>query len=100
MVNTALAEIKEKVRKTEGFVAVGRIAASIAHEIRNPLSSIKGFAQYFKSRFKSKKDAAYADIMIKEIDRLNRVVTELLDYAKPTELNLKNKSLKRLSHTP
>ena len=74
LVNTALAEIKEKVRKTEGFVAVGRIVASIAHEIRNPLSSIKGFAQYFKSRFKSKKDAAYADIMIKEIDRLNRVV--------------------------
>ena len=73
-------------------MAVGRIAASIAHEIRNPLSSIKGFAQYFKLRFKAKKDAAYADIMIKEIDRLNRVITELLDYAKPTELNLKTEA--------
>ncbi len=93
LVNTALEEMKEKVRKTEGFVAVGRIAASIAHEIRNPLSSIKGFAQYFKSRFKAKKDAAYADIMIKEIDRLNRVITELLDYAKPAELNLKKQRL-------
>ena len=93
LVNTALEDIKEKVRKTEGFVAVGRIAASIAHEIRNPLSSIKGFAQYFKLRFKAKKDAAYADIMIKEIDRLNRVITELLDYAKPTELNLKKQRL-------
>lgn len=96
LVNTALTEIKEKVRKTEGFVAVGKIAASIAHEIRNPLSSIKGFAQYFKSRFKAKKDAAYADIMIKEIDRLNRVITELLDYAKPTELNLKKQKLEEI----
>jgi len=93
LVNTALEDMKEKVRKTEGFVAVGKIAASIAHEIRNPLSSIKGFAQYFKLRFKAKKDAAYADIMIKEIDRLNRVITELLDYAKPTELNLKKQRL-------
>ncbi|MBI5181546.1 MAG: ATP-binding protein [Nitrospirae bacterium] len=96
LVNTALEDMKEKVRKTEGFVAVGRIAASIAHEIRNPLSSIKGFAQYFKFRFKAKKDAAYADIMIKEIDRLNRVITELLDYAKPTELNLKKQGLEEI----
>ena len=93
LVNTALEDMKEKVRKTEGFVAVGKIAASIAHEIRNPLSSIKGFAQYFKLRFKAKKDAAYADIMIKEVDRLNRVITELLDYAKPAELNLKKQRL-------
>ncbi len=96
LVNTALEDMKERVRKTEGFVAVGRIAASIAHEIRNPLSSIKGFAQYFKLRFKAKKDAAYADIMIKEIDRLNRVITELLDYAKPTELNLKKQRLEEI----
>ena len=93
LVNTALEDMKEEVRKTEGFVAVGKIAASIAHEIRNPLSSIKGFAQYFKLRFKAKKDAAYADIMIKEVDRLNRVITELLDYAKPAELNLKKQRL-------
>jgi two-component system sensor histidine kinase HydH len=97
VVNTALEDMKEKVRKTEGFVAVGKIAASIAHEIRNPLSSIKGFAQYFKFRFKTKKDAAYADIMIKEVDRLNRVITELLDYAKPAELNLKKQRLEEIT---
>ncbi len=93
LVNTALEDMKEEVRKTEGFVAVGKIAASIAHEIRNPLSSIKGFAQYFKLRFKAKKDAAYADIMIKEVERLNRVITEFFDYAKPAELNLKKQRL-------
>ncbi len=54
----------------------------MAHEIRNPLSSIKGFAQYFAKRFKGQEEEeGYATVMVREVDRLNRVITELLDFA-------------------
>src|SRR3972149_2097910 len=79
-------ELKEKVRRSERLAAVGRLAAGMAHEIRNPLSSIRGFAQFFLNRFREQKtEQEYASIMIREVDRLNRVITELLDFACPRE---------------
>ena len=79
-------ELKEKVRRSERLAAVGRLAAGMAHEIRNPLSSIRGFAQFFLNRFREQKtEQEYASIMIREVDRLNRVITELLDFARPRE---------------
>jgi len=80
-------ELREKAIKSEKLAAVGRMAASIAHEIRNPLSSIRGFAQYFQKRLQGqKREEEYATLMVREVDRLNRVITELLDFAKPREL--------------
>ncbi|NWF55523.1 MAG: PAS domain S-box protein [Syntrophaceae bacterium] len=79
-------ELQERVRRGERLASLGRLAAGVAHEIRNPLSSIRGFAQFFHQRFKGQeKDQEYASIMIKEVDRLNRVITELLDFARPKE---------------
>ena len=79
-------ELKEKVRRSERLAAVGRLAAGMAHEIRNPLSYIRGFAQFFLNRFREQKtEQEYASIMIREVDRLNRVITELLDFARPRE---------------
>jgi two-component system sensor histidine kinase HydH len=58
----------------------------MAHEIRNPLSSIRGFAQYFMNRLKGhEEEQGYASIMVKEVDRLNRVVTDLLNFSRPKE---------------
>lgn len=80
-------ELKESVRRSERLASLGRLAAGIAHEIRNPLSSIRGFAQYFHKRFTGhKEEQEYAAIMVREVDRLNRVITELLDFARPREL--------------
>jgi two-component system, NtrC family, sensor histidine kinase HydH len=77
-------DLQEKVRRGERLASLGRLAAGVAHEIRNPLSSIRGFAQYFRNRFKDQKEELeYASIMVKEVDRLNRVITELLDFARP-----------------
>jgi two-component system sensor histidine kinase HydH len=79
-----LRDLQEKVRRSERLASLGRLAAGVAHEIRNPLSSIRGFAQYFMSRFKGQEEEqGYASIMVKEVDRLNRVVTDLLDLARP-----------------
>jgi two-component system, NtrC family, sensor histidine kinase HydH len=79
-------ELQEKVRRGERLASLGRLAAGVAHEIRNPLSSIRGFAQYFQKRFKGQtEEEGYAAVMIREVDRLNRVITELLDFAGPKE---------------
>ena len=73
----------------------------MAHEIRNPLSSIRGFAQFFMQRFKGgEKEKEYASVMVKEVDRLNRVITELLDFARPKEPRREPHSLEEiLEHT-
>jgi two-component system sensor histidine kinase HydH len=79
-------DLQEKVRRSERLASLGRLAAGVAHEIRNPLSSIRGFAQFFVQRFKGQeKEQEYASIMVKEVDRLNRVIAELLDFARPRE---------------
>ncbi|MFP5213529.1 MAG: ATP-binding protein [Acidobacteriota bacterium] len=85
---TNIKQLEERLRRSERLAGLGRLAAGIAHEIRNPLSSIKGFATILASRFPEEdKSRTIADVMVQEVERLNRVVTELLDYARPTELS-------------
>jgi two-component system sensor histidine kinase HydH len=87
-----LSEIKklqEKVRRSEKLAAIGELAAGIAHEIRNPLSSIRGFAQFLRHALKDKpQEQLYAETMVSEVDRINRVVTDLLTFARPMEAEL------------
>jgi len=79
--------LEEKVRRTEKLAALGKLAAAVAHEIRNPLSSIRGFAKFLSHALKDRpRDREYADVMVKEVDRINRVVTDLLNFASPLEL--------------
>src|SRR4030042_6100665 len=91
-------DLKEKVHRSERLASLGRLAAGVAHEIRNPLSSIKGFAQYFVKRFSGQpEDQGYATVMVKEVDRLNRVITELLDFAGPKEPCREPQSLENIA---
>jgi len=83
-------ELQEEIRRKEKLAALGGLAAGVAHEIRNPLSSIKGLASYFGSKFsEGSEDREATDVMIREVDRLDRVIGELLYYAKPSELKVK-----------
>lgn len=80
-------QLQEEIRRTEKLAALGGLAAGVAHEIRNPLSSIKGMASYFGSKFpEGSQDREAARVMTDEVDRLNRVISELLDFARPSEL--------------
>jgi two-component system sensor histidine kinase HydH len=79
-------ELQERVTRSERLAALGELAAGVAHEIRNPLSSIKGFAQFFlKKNPLESTDHKYSEVMLQEVERLDRVISSLLDYAKPKE---------------
>jgi two-component system sensor histidine kinase HydH len=79
--------LRKEVIRTQRLATVGRLAAGVAHEIRNPLSSIKGFATYFKERYPDvEEDQQIAGIMIQEVDKLNRVVGQLLEFARPVSI--------------
>jgi two-component system sensor histidine kinase HydH len=89
--------LRREIETSRRLASVGRLAAGVAHEIRNPLSSIKGFATYFKERYKNApEDQQTANIMIQEVDRLNRVVGQLLEFARPVTVSPKLTSLKNL----
>lgn len=78
-------EMEEKLERSRRLAALGRMAAGIAHEIRNPLGTLRGFAQYFGSQAQGGNAKRYAELMIGEVDRLNRTISALLQFAKPRE---------------
>jgi two-component system sensor histidine kinase HydH len=85
---TRIKALEEQVRRSERLASLGRLAAGIAHEIRNPLSSIKGFATILAKRnAEDERSRKISEVMVQEVERLNRVISELLDFARPTELH-------------
>ena len=86
--------LEAEVRRREKLAAVGNLAAGVAHELRNPLSSIKGYAAYFGEIFpEGSEERAAAQVMMHEADRLNRTITELIGLARPTDIHATRASL-------
>jgi two-component system sensor histidine kinase HydH len=89
-----LKKLEKEIQRHDRLVALGKMAAGVAHEVRNPLSSIKGFATLLGSRFKDgSQEQEAADLLVQEAERLNRSITELLNYARPTPLKKENINL-------
>jgi two-component system sensor histidine kinase HydH len=96
---TEIQELKREVERSQRLASLGRIAAGIAHEIRNPLSSIKGFATYFGERYRDiPEDRKTAEIMVEEVERLNRVIGQLLEFARPLAVKKKSTSMETTIH--
>jgi two-component system sensor histidine kinase HydH len=96
---TEIQELKREVERSQRLASLGRIAAGIAHEIRNPLSSIKGFATYFGERYRDiPEDRKTAEIMVEEVERLNRVIGQLLEFARPLAVKKKPTSMETTIH--
>ena len=90
-------QLKREIERNQRLASVGKLAAGIAHEIRNPLSSIKGFATYFKERYRGvPEDRKTAEIMVEEVERLNRVIGQLLEFARPLTVKKKPTSLETM----
>jgi two-component system, sporulation sensor kinase A len=100
---TVFEDVTHKKEETEGLLQksdklaiVGQMAAGIAHEIRNPLTSIKGFIQLFEAKYQE--DQQYFKLVLSELDRINMIVGEFLVLAKPTAFEFKDKEIKKLIH--
>lgn len=76
-------EIEEQLRRADRLSALGELSAGMAHEIRNPLGSIRGTAEILKDGVASDDPRfEFAEILIKEVDRLNRVLEDFLRFAR------------------
>ena len=84
-----LKHLEEELRRKDRLAALGELAAGVAHEIRNPLVIIKNSAQILEDRFHGQNDnKELTQYIIEETNRLNRVVTSFLDFARPQKSNL------------
>lgn len=87
--------LRKEIARSQRLASVGRLAAGVSHEIRNPLSSIKGFATYFKERYHDvPENQQISNLMIQEVDRLNRVVGQLHEFARPIKISKKSIQIK------
>jgi two-component system, sporulation sensor kinase E len=78
--------LEQHMQKTDKLATLGKIAAGIAHEIRNPMTTIKGFLQVMETRFafqNMNEELQYTQVMLQEIDRVNALVSELLLLSRP-----------------
>lgn len=82
---------EELLLRSEKLSVVGRLAAGVAHEIRNPLTSLKGFLQLLNSRINDYEE--YFEIMLNELERINFIVSEFLVIAKPQAVNFVRKDV-------
>ncbi|MCA0756217.1 PAS domain S-box protein [Paenibacillus sp. N4] len=78
---TSRKQTEEMIRRSEKLSVVGQIAAGVAHEVRNPLTTLRGFVQLQKQ--KGSLPPSHLDIMLNELDQINMIVSEFLVFAKP-----------------
>lgn len=88
---TKIVEMEDQIRRQERLATVGSLAAGIAHEIRNPLAALSGSIQVLQGELNLKDDnKRLMDIVLHETDRLNAIITEFLEYARPTSSQADN----------
>jgi two-component system, NtrC family, sensor histidine kinase PilS len=84
---THIRALEETSRRQDRLAAIGRMAASIAHEIRNPLAAMRGSIQMLRADMEEESSqTALMEIILRESDRLNRIISDFLNYARPRSI--------------
>ncbi|HMM20123.1 MAG TPA: PAS domain S-box protein [Selenomonadales bacterium] len=81
--------VEKEIARLDRLSLIGAMAAGIGHEIRNPLTTVRGFLQVLNSKDDYAKHKNYFDLMIQELDRANSIITELLSLAKNKAVDLR-----------
>ncbi len=97
-VNKSLQEAQAEVRRTERLAALGQLTAGLAHELRNPLGTMKTSAELLQRQVAKESEIAreMAGYIATEVDRTNSLITRFLDFAKPQRLRLEKGDLAEL----
>ncbi len=88
---TELKRMAEEIKQKEKWAAIGELSANIAHEIRNPLASLKSSVEMLReSAVTAEKKEKLMSIAISEMDRLNHIIVDFLTYSRPSKLDIRN----------
>ncbi len=86
---TEMKQLEQKIRESEKLAAIGKVAGGVAHEVRNPLSSIKGLALLLRNKFAvGSNEQNTADLLIQETERMNRTISEMMSLTRTSSISL------------
>ena len=81
-------ELEERQRPADHLNNLGAVAMGMAHEIRNPLGGIRGSAQLLRQEIKDSSHQEYLDVVVSEVDRIDRMVKRMMDLTRPLNLRM------------
>lgn len=96
---TELTQLKQEITRLDRLNLVGEMAASIGHEVRNPMTTVRGFLQMLSRKQECINFHEYFDLMIEELDRANAIITEFLSLAKNKSVHLEAQQLNTIIKT-
>jgi two-component system, NtrC family, sensor kinase len=95
--NKQLKQAQEELIRTEKLASIGRFAAGVAHEVGNPLGAILGYTSILQKEGMDREESKdYLNRIEKEIERINRIVHELLDFARPSKFEIKDLEINKV----
>ncbi len=92
-------KVEEEIARLDRLNLIGEMSASIGHEVRNPMTTVKGFLQLIGREETDNRKQQYYDLMIEELDRANAIITEFLSLAKDKIVKMQSNSLNTLIDT-
>jgi two-component system, NtrC family, sensor histidine kinase AtoS len=88
--------LEQQVYRADRLAAIGELMAGVAHEIRNPLTAIKSLVQYLQEGSTEEERLEYFPIIVKEVDRVNKIIQELLYFSRPSHANVLQTNINQL----
>ena len=89
-------ELQEFSRTSDNLSNIESLALGLAHEIRNPMGGIRASAQLLRQELENPEQQEYLDVIISEVDRINRLIERMMNFTRPGELNLKHTNVHKV----